>query len=84
MCIRDRHSLKLEVKIWPMPVETPNPIRFDQDVTHARYDPVYAHRFWRILVTIDAIFKAVSYTHLREGLEIECGRGVRSEILDGT
>jgi hypothetical protein len=50
-------SLRIEVKIWPVPVEIPNPIRFDQDVTHARYDPVYAHRFWRILVTIDAIFK---------------------------
>ena len=50
-------SLRIEVKIWPMPVEIPNPIRFDQDVTHARYDPVYANRFWRILVTIDAIFK---------------------------
>jgi hypothetical protein len=50
-------SLRIEVKIWPMPVEIPNPIRFDQDVTHAKYDPVYANRFWRILVTIDAIFK---------------------------
>jgi hypothetical protein len=27
------------------------------DVTHARYDPAYAHRFWRILVTVDSIFK---------------------------
>jgi Family of unknown function (DUF5996) len=51
------HSAGIEVKIWPMPVEVPNPIRFDQDVTHARYDPVFAHRFWRILVTLDTIFK---------------------------
>jgi hypothetical protein len=50
-------SLGIEVKIWPMPVEIPNPIRFDQDVTHASYDPAYAHRFWRILVTLDSIFK---------------------------
>src|SRR5277367_6103661 len=50
-------SLRIEVKIWPMPVEITNPIRFDQDVTHARYDPVYANRFWRILVTVDTIFK---------------------------
>jgi hypothetical protein len=51
------HSLGIEAKIWPMPVEVPNPIRFDQDVTHSRYDPEYAHRFWRILVTLDTIFK---------------------------
>jgi Family of unknown function (DUF5996) len=51
------HSLGITVKIWPMPVEIPNPIRFDQDVTHARYDPAYVHRFWRILVTVDAILK---------------------------
>jgi hypothetical protein len=51
------HNLGIEVKIWPMPVEIPDPIRFDQDFTHASYDPEYANRFWRILVTIDTIFK---------------------------
>ena len=51
------HSLGIEVRIWPMPVEVPRPIRFDQDHTHASYDAEYAHRFWRILVTADAIFK---------------------------
>jgi hypothetical protein len=50
-------SLGIEVKLWPMPVEVPNPIRFDQDVTHSRYDPEYAHRFWRLMVTLDTIFK---------------------------
>jgi hypothetical protein len=50
-------SAGITVKIWPMPVEIPNPIRFDQDVTHARYDPIHAHRFWRILVTVDSILK---------------------------
>lgn len=51
------HALDIQVKIWPMPVEVPNPIRFDQDVTHSRYDPEFAHRFWRLLVTLDTIFK---------------------------
>lgn len=51
------HSLGIPAKIWPEPVEVPNPIRFDQDVTHTRYDPEYAHRFWRVLVTLDTIFK---------------------------
>lgn len=51
------HSLGIDTKIWPMPVEVPNPIRFDQDTSHSRYDPAYAHRFWRLLVTLDTIFK---------------------------
>jgi hypothetical protein len=50
-------SLNIEVKIWPMPVEVPNPIRFDQDRTHKSYAPEYAHRFWRILVNVDSVFK---------------------------
>jgi hypothetical protein len=49
--------LEIEAKIWPMPVEILNPIRFYQDTTHASYDPEYAQRFWRILVSVDAIFK---------------------------
>jgi hypothetical protein len=51
------HSLGIDVRIWRMPVEVPNPIRFDQDRTHASYDPEYAHRLWRILVTVDSVFK---------------------------
>jgi hypothetical protein len=50
-------SLGFEVKIWPMPVEIPNPIRFDQDRIHASYDPEYAHRFWRILAAVDTVLK---------------------------
>ena len=42
-------SMKLPVKIWPMPVEIPNPIGFDLDTVHHSYDPVYANRCWRIL-----------------------------------
>src|SRR5438270_12306692 len=51
------HSLGINVRIWPMPVEVLTPTRFDQDRTHASYDPEYAHRFWRILVTVDSVFK---------------------------
>jgi hypothetical protein len=49
--------LEISVKIWPMPVEIPNPIRFDKDTVHASYDPVYANRFWRVLTSIDAVLK---------------------------
>jgi hypothetical protein len=51
------HHLGIVVKIWPMPVEIPNPIRFDQDQTHKSYDGEYVNRFWRALVCIDDVFK---------------------------
>ena len=51
------NSLGIEVKIWNMPVEVPNPIRFDQDRVHGAYDPLFANAFWRILVNVDSIFK---------------------------
>ena len=50
-------SLGIEVKIWPMPVEIPDPIAFDRDTQHKSYDPEYANRFWRILVSSDSVFK---------------------------
>jgi hypothetical protein len=50
-------ELGIQVKIWKMPVEIPNPIPFDQDTQHASYDPEYANQFWRILVASDAVFK---------------------------
>jgi uncharacterized protein DUF5996 len=50
-------EMGLEVKIWKMPVEIPDPIPFDEDTTHASYDPEYANRFWRILVSTDDVLK---------------------------
>lgn len=50
-------ELGIEVKIWTMPVEIPDPIPFDQDTQHAAYDREYANRFWRILVSADSVFK---------------------------
>jgi hypothetical protein len=50
-------SLAIDVRIRPMPVEIPNPIRFDRDEQHASYDPVYVERFWRALILVDAVFK---------------------------
>ena len=49
-------SLGIQVKIWKMPVEIPNPIAFDQDTQHASYDAEYANRFWRILYSCAEIF----------------------------
>jgi hypothetical protein len=50
-------SLGLEVKIWHMPVEIPDPIPFDRDQQHASYDPAYANAFWRVLVSVDEVLK---------------------------
>jgi hypothetical protein len=48
-------SCGIEVKIWRMPVEVPNPIAFDQDREHASYDPKTAEKFWRILLSADSV-----------------------------
>jgi hypothetical protein len=45
----------LPVKIWPMPVEIPDPVRFEQDTLHHTYDGAYAENFWRILVQVDRV-----------------------------
>jgi len=51
------HNLGIEVHIYTMPVEFPNPIRFEQDEIHAAYDADAVGRFWRILQWSDAVFK---------------------------
>src|SRR5580698_10542906 len=50
------HSAGINVKIWRMPVEIPNPIPFDQDRLHASYDPAAVEKFWRILFSVAAVF----------------------------
>lgn len=46
-----------DVHIWTMPVEVPNPIRFETDVTHRSYDPESANACWRILSASKPIFE---------------------------
>jgi hypothetical protein len=50
-------ELGLSVHIWTMPCEVPNPTPFEKDHVHAAYDADAAHKFWRILVWVDQIFK---------------------------
>lgn len=50
-------GLDMEIKIWTMPVEVPDPIRFEKDTIHAAYDAEYANRFWRSLVEIDTVLQ---------------------------
>jgi hypothetical protein len=49
-------SAGLQVKIWPVPVEIPDPIPFDQDRVHCSYDRLSVEKFWRILLSVDAVF----------------------------
>jgi hypothetical protein len=50
-------SLGIEVAIYAKPVEVADPIPFAEDRLYHAYDRDAAHRFWRVLVTCDAVFK---------------------------
>jgi hypothetical protein len=50
-------SLDLAIAINTMPNEVTDPIRFEQDETHNSYDPDAAHRFWRILLQSERVFR---------------------------
>ena len=47
----------VEVHIWKMPVEIPDPIPFDQDEQHASYDREYAQRFWHVLRSSERVMQ---------------------------
>jgi len=49
-------SSGIEVKVWRMPVEIPNPIPFDEDQVHASYDREAVQKFWRILLSVQCVF----------------------------
>ena len=50
-------DLGIDIEIWRMPVEIPNPMPFDQDTQHASYDAAAVTRFWQALVTVEKIFQ---------------------------
>lgn len=50
-------ELGADTRIWPMPVEIPDPIEpFPEDEAHASYEPEAARRFWRALVQAHRVF----------------------------
>jgi hypothetical protein len=51
------HQLGIEVHIYTMPQEVPDPIRFEKDEVHNAYDAEAVGRFWRILQWSDEVFK---------------------------
>jgi hypothetical protein len=54
--MRALDDLQIRVRIWPMPVEVPAPIRFTEDRLHASYDADAAHRWWRALLQAETVF----------------------------
>jgi hypothetical protein len=56
-CMAGLQALGIQVSINTLPSEVPNPIRCDEDEVHTSYDPVYAQRFWRILVQTQVVMQ---------------------------
>jgi hypothetical protein len=50
-------ELGLPVRINQIPNEIPGAVAFGDDETNASYDAEFAHRFWRVLLSSDGIFK---------------------------
>jgi len=51
------NGLGIAVAVSDMPSEIPNPIRFSDDRIHAAYQRDAVHRFWRVLVQADRVFR---------------------------
>jgi hypothetical protein len=49
-------ALDVTVHIDRLPNELPDPIAFDRDETHARYDGEAVRRFWQSLVQVERVF----------------------------
>lgn len=50
-------NLGVAATINPIPSEVSEPIAFGDDRRHRSYDPDAAHRFWRVLLQADRLFK---------------------------
>jgi hypothetical protein len=51
------NTLDIHPAITTTPSEVENPIPFPEDTVHATYDPEWAHRFWRLLASVDLVLK---------------------------
>lgn len=56
-CLEMVRSAGIDVRIWRMPVEIPTPIAFDEDRVHNAYDAEAVGRFWRILLSANAVLE---------------------------
>ncbi|NLE00086.1 MAG: hypothetical protein GX640_09435 [Fibrobacter sp.] len=55
--MRTLQNLGINIKIWPVPVETEDTTPFNQDRIHRSYDKIQAHNFWRILVNSEKVMQ---------------------------
>lgn len=53
--MRRMRSLGLDVRIWSMPVEIPDPVAFEHDRDHHTYDKDQVQRLWRALMQADRV-----------------------------
>ena len=56
-CMTMLRSADINVSIWTMPVEIPDPIPFEKDQQHHSYDAASVQKFWRILLSVDAVLQ---------------------------
>ena len=49
--------MDIHARIWTMPVEVPDPIRFEADSIHRSYDPAAAAALWQVLVQIKRVLE---------------------------
>jgi len=55
--MRTLGDLDIEARIWPMPVEIPDPIQpFPENEAQSAYDPEAVERFWRVLLQVHRVF----------------------------
>jgi hypothetical protein len=50
-------AMGVDLRIWTMPVEVPNPIRFELDTQHQSYDRQSAEAFWHVLLAMRPVFE---------------------------
>jgi hypothetical protein len=55
--MRALRDMGIDLRIWTMPVEVPDPIRFELDVMHRTYDAERANTFWRVLLSIKPVLE---------------------------
>ena len=51
-------EMQLPVRVWTLPVEVPNPVRFTDDTVHATYEPGHVETFWHIVAQCERVFSA--------------------------
>lgn len=48
---------EIEVKIWPVEVEVPDPLPFKEDTAHHDYEAPAAHDLWRAMISMAPVFE---------------------------